>query len=467
MADYSKLASAILDKIGGKDNVETVIHCMTRLRFTLKDMSLAKKDEIEGIPGVLGTMVQSNQFQVIIGEMVPDVYETLCKIGGFAQESAIDENLDTPVKKKKFGFGVIFEVISGCFAPVVSAFAGAGVLKGLLILLTSYGLMSNESGLYLILNTAGDAVFYFLPFILAYTSARKFKTNEVLALIIAGIYMYPAIIDGAGTQASLFGYKFYLVKYASTVLPIIVSVWIMSYVFKWLSKVVPSYLRVVIVPLVTLAVMAPLSLVIIGPIGYNIGIYVGQFFKWIFTVAPVVGGFIDGSTRPLLVFTGTHMMISPVSINNIEVLGYDMLGPAHCAATYAGAGMCLGVFLKAKNANNKSSSFSALISGMVGITEPAIYGVAFRFKKPLIAMMIGGGIGGAITSLLGGKAIGFAMPSLLSLPAYTGSIPAVLTGITISFVLTAILTYILGFDENIEKDQKAIEAEKKNVTFGK
>lgn len=207
MADYSKLASTVLEKVGGKENVENVVHCLTRLRFTLKDLSLAKKDEIEEIPGVLGTMVQSNQFQVIIGETVPDVYEVLCKIGGFMQEEAIDENLDGATQKKKFGIGPIFEVISGCFAPVVAAFAGAGVLKGLLILLTSYGLMSNESGLYLILNAAGDSVFYFLPFVLAFTSAKKMKTNEVLAIAIAGIYMYPTILEGAGTQANLFRIK--------------------------------------------------------------------------------------------------------------------------------------------------------------------------------------------------------------------------------------------------------------------
>lgn len=226
-------------------------------------------------------------------------------------------------------------------------------------------------------------------------------------------------------------------------------------------------MRVVVVPLGTLVVMAPLSLVVIGPIGYNVSIYVGEFFKWLFEVAPVVGGFVDGFTRPLVVFTGTHMMLQPVMINNIEVLGYDMLGPVHCAATYAAAGMCLGAFLKARNTNNKSSSFSALISGLIGITEPALYGVAFRFKKPLIAVMIGGGVGGAVTALLGGKAISFAMPSLVSLPAYTGTIPEVMIGLVVAFVLTAVLTYVLGFDEKIEKDQRAIEAEKKNVTFGK
>lgn len=450
MTDNKKLASDILEKVGGKENIEFLVHCMTRLRFNLKDQSIAKQSGIEEIPGVLGTMIQNGQFQVIIGETVPDVYEELCKIAGIAQEEVIDENLDDNMGKKKFGFGVIFEVISGVFAPVVTAFAGAGVFKGLLTLFTNYGWMANDTGLYLVLNAAADSVFYFLPFILAYTSAKKFKTNEVMALIIAGIYMYPTVLAGAGTQVSFLGINFYLVKYASSVLPIIISVWLMSYVYRWITKVTPSVLRVVVVPIVTLLVMAPLSLIMIGPIGYNVGIYLGQFFKWLFEVAPWLGGLVAGATRPLVVFVGAHMMMTPVLINNIETLGFDMIGPVFCVATMATAGMCFGAFLKAKKENNKTAIFSSFISAFIGITEPALYGVAFRFKKPLLALMIGGGVSGAFVAMMEAKAISFAMPSIISLPVYSGSIPTLLIGLLISFVLTAILTYVFGFEENKE-----------------
>ncbi len=231
MADNKKKASAILEKVGGKENIEFLVHCMTRLRFNLKDQSVAKQAEIEAIPGVLGTMIQNGQFQIIIGETVPDVYQEICKLAGIEQEEAITENLDAETKKK-FSFGLLFEVISGVFAPVVTAFAGAGVMKGFLTLFANYGWMSTDTGLYLILNAAADSVFYFLPFILAYTSAKKFKTNEVMAMILAGVYMYPTVLAGAGTQASLFGLNFYLVKYSSSVLPIIISVWIMSYLHR-------------------------------------------------------------------------------------------------------------------------------------------------------------------------------------------------------------------------------------------
>ena len=464
MIDNKKLASEIIEKIGGKENIEYLVHCMTRLRFNFKDPSIVNQNEIEQINGVLGTMIQNGQFQIIIGETVPDVYEEICKIAGLAKEDAIDEKLDDLKKEKhKFSLGVIFEVISGVFAPVVTAFAGAGVLKGLLTLFTNYGWMGTDTGIYLILNAASDSVFYFLPFILAYTSAKKFKTNEVMALIVAGIYMYPTVINGAGTQISFFGYNFYLVKYSSSVLPIIISVWLMSYVYRWITSHTPGFLRVVVVPIVTLLVIAPISLVVVGPIGYNVGIYVGEFFKWLFSVAPWLGGLVDGATRPLVVFTGTHMMLTPVMLNNIEVLGYDMLGPVRCVATMAAAGMCIGVFLKAKKANNKTAILSSFISGFIGITEPALYGVAFRFKKPLIALMIGGGVSGAFVAMMGAKAISFAMPSIISLPVYMGSIPTMIIGLIISFVLTAVLAYIFGIDENIEKDAKAIEAEKKNI----
>ena len=450
MADNKKLATAILEKVGGKENIEFLVHCMTRLRFNFKDKGLVDQKEIEEIPGVLGTMIQNGQFQIIIGETVPDVYEEICKLAGIAQEKAIDENLDVEQSKKKFGFGTIFEVFSGVFAPVVTAFAGAGVLKGLLTLCTNYGWMATDTGVYLILNAAADSVFYFLPFILAYTSAKKFKTNEVMALIIAGIYMYPSILNNAGTQASLFGFNFYLVKYSASVLPIIISVWLMSYVYRWLSKNSPAFLRVVLVPVGTLLVLAPLSLIVIGPIGYNIGIYLGQFFKWLFESAPWLGGLIAGLTRPLVVFVGAHMMITPVLINNIETLGYDMIGPVFCVATMATAGMCFGAFLRAKKENNKTAIFSSFVSAFIGITEPALYGVAFRFKKPLIALMIGGGISGAFVAMFGAKAISFAMPSIISLPVYAGSISTMLIGLLIAFILTAVLTYFLGFDENKE-----------------
>ena len=323
--------------------------------------------------------------------------------------------------------------------------------------------MSNETGLYLVLNAIGDSVFYFLPFIIAYTAAKKFKTNEVLALVLAGLYMYPSILNNAGNSISVLGFPVTCVKYSSTVLPILCSVWIMSYIYRWMQKHTVEYLRVVVVPIVTLVVTGLLSICVIGPIGYNLGVYLGYAFKWLFDTAPWLGGLIDGGTRPLVIFTGMHMTLSTIMINNVNTLGYDMLGPVHAVATMASAGMCFGAFLRARKDSNKSTCFSAFISAFIGITEPSLYGVAMRFKRPLIALCIGGGVSGAFVAAMGAKAISFAMPSIVSLPVYSGSIPTMLIGFVISFVLTAVLTYMLGFDEGIEKDERAIQAEKKAV----
>ena len=461
---YKELAAKILKLIGGKENISFFTHCVTRLRFNLKDQSLAKEEEIGRLEGVLGTKIQNGQFQVIIGNKVNEVYAAFCEISGLEKQEGIDENLDkVTAEKKKFSLGMLLEVISGCFAPVIPAFAGAGVLKGILTLVTTYGWMSGESGLYVMLNAASDAVFYFLPFILAFTSAKKFKVNEVLALVIAGIYMYPSILNNAGSTINVLGIDVSLIKYASTALPVLISVWVMGYIHRWLEKHIPSCLRVVLVSAILLLIMAPLNLIVIGPLGNNIAVLIGKAFQWLFDKAPVVGGFVDGFTRPLLVFTSTHVTLGPIMINNIQTLGYDMLSPVHCVQAMAAAGMCFGAFLKAKKEDNKAANFSAFISAFIGITEPALYGVAFRFKKPLLALMIGGGVAGGFVAALGAKAISFAMPALISLPIYVGSIPTVLAGLVIAFVLTAVLTYVLGFDENIEKDQKAIDAEKKNV----
>ena len=460
--DYGALAAAIIQAVGGKENINSCVHCVTRLRFTLKDNKKAQSTEqIGSIPGTVGCVYQGGQLQVIIGQTVADVYDEVCKQAALEVQTAIDENLDEG--KKKFSVQTLFDVISSVFVPVIPAFAGAGIIKGLLTLLTNYGLMSNETGLYLVLNAIGDSVFYFLPFIIAYTAAKKFKTSEVLALVLAGLYMYPSILGNAGQTISVLGIPVTCVKYSGTVLPILCSVWIMSYIHKWMQKHTVEYLRVVVVPIVTLIVTGLLSICIIGPIGYNLGIYLGNAFKWLFDVAPWLGGLIDGGTRPLGIFTGMHMTLSTIMINNINTLGYDMLGPVHAVATMASAGMCFGAFLRARKDSNKSACFSAFISAFIGITEPSLYGVAIRFKRSLIALCIGGGVSGAFVAAMGAKAISFAMPSIISLPVYSGSIPTMLIGFVISFVLTAALTYVLGFDEGIEKDERAKQAEKKAV----
>jgi len=443
-----ELAQQILTLIGGRENISFSTHCITRLRFNLKNHALVKKEELKGLKGVLGLVEQNGQLQIIIGETVPEVYEELCNLAGLEKQKAVEENADdVKAGSKKFNPGAIFEVFSACFAPIVAVLAGAGILKGFMTLCMNYGLISADTGLYMVFNAAADATFYFLPFLLAFTCAKKFKTSEVMAMVLAGIYMYPAIIENAGNQMSFLGVQFYLVKYASSVLPIMISVWIMSYLYKWLQNHVLKSLRVVLVPIGVLLVMAPLDLVIIGPIGYNLGNILGGVIKAFFDFSPIAGGLFYGAARQLLVFTGTHMALAPMIISNIDTFGYDVLGPVSLMSTYAVAGTCFGVFLKEKNSDNKATAFSTFVSAFIGVTEPALYGMIFRFKKLLIPVCAGGAIAGAFVAVMGAKVNSFTMASLLSLPAYAGSIATVLIGIAISFTISAVLAYMFGMDE--------------------
>ncbi|MCL2608808.1 MAG: PTS transporter subunit EIIC [Treponema sp.] len=468
MVNHKEMAASVLAAIGGSENIGSLVHCITRLRFKLKSANkCAPMDDIKKIAGVLGCVTQAGQLQVIIGQEVADVYAEVCAQAGIEKRAGIEENLDdAPNPKRKFG-AAIFDVFSSVFAPIVPAFAGAGIIKGTITLLSMYGSLNDYPGLLLLLNAIGDSVFYFLPFLVAWSAAKKFKTNEIMALAVAGIYVYPSIISAAGTTISIFGLDVTIVRYANTVLPILISVWLLSYLYAWIYKHCISYLRVVVVPIVTLLVAGFGSIIVIGPIGFIIGRYLGIGFEWLFGTAPWLGGIVAGTIRPFMVFAGMHMAMSPILLNNIATLGYDMIAPVYAAATMSTAGMCFGIFLRAKDKANRSAAFSAFISAFIGITEPALYGVAFRFKRPLIALCIGGGISGGFVAIFGGRALSFAMPSIVSLPVYAGTITTMLIGFAIAFVLTTALAYIIAFDESIEKDSKAVEAEKKAVKFGK
>lgn len=465
MKDYNKIAKEVVDNIGGKENISYLVHCITRLRFNLKDKSLINKEALENVNGVLGTMEQNGQFQVIIGEDVADVFKEIQRqtnMGSY-DENQTEETVEISTNKGKFSIGSIFDYLSGSFAPVVPAFAGAGILKGIIILLTNYNLLSTESGLYVLLQAASDATFYFLPFLLAYTASKKLKSNTMMSMLVAGLYLYPSIINNAGQTLSVLGINMPLLKYSATVLPILLSVWILSKIYPFIEKHVVSYLRVVLVPVIVLIIMTPISLMVFGPIGYYCGTALGALFEWLFANAPWLGGLVDGATRPFVILTGMHSVMGTIMLNNVETLGYDMLGPVHAVAAMAAAGMCFGVFLKAKKESDKAAFFSAFISAFIGITEPALYGVAFRFKRPLYALMIGGGVSGALVATLDARALSFAMPSIISLPVYAGSIPTMMIGFVVAFALTATLTYVFGFDEKIEKNQRAIEAENKGI----
>lgn len=442
MADNKRIAAEVLAAVGGKDNVAFVTHCITRLRFNLKDQGIPDDDKVRAVKGVIGVQEVGGQYQVIIGQNVDEVYRELCELSGYKPEAAIDENLDETAEKK-FSINTIFEVLSACVVPVIPALCGSGIIKGILLLLSLYAGIDTSTGVYIVLNAVSDAPFYFLPFLVAYGAAKRFNTSIILAMAVAGVYLHPTIAALAGKSISLMGLPINIVGYSSTIFPIVISVLVMSYLNRWVEKVIPSSLRFVFAPTITLIVMAVLSLAIIGPLGYNIGTYLGSAVSFLFNLSPVLGGLILGMVRPFVILTGMQSVFTPIIINNIAVFGYDFLSPVHCVNTMACAGVCIGAYLCSKDKEDKESFMSFFISSFIGVSEPALYGLIFRFRTMLTALVISGGISGAVTAGLGAhNASG--IPMWTAFAAYGDTVGALVIGLIVALVVGVIAARMLG-----------------------
>lgn len=447
-------ASQIIEAVGGKDNVREVFHCVTRLRFYLNDLSKADEERLKKTNGVLGVVNTTEQLQIIIGNEV----DTVCNAVQ-AQLSPIDAKakLDADVAKnkeemKKFRIGGIFETISAIILPVIPAMAGTGILKGVVTIMTSYLGFATDDVLVQVLTMAADSVFYFLPFFLAWSSAKRFKTDIAMALVIAGILLYPTMTAGqsAGSDPMyLFGVlPIPFAKYSASSIPIILSVWVMSYVYKYVDKFIPKMLRLVFAPLVTVLIMAPVALVVTGPIANYLAQAIATLFTWLFTVSPLIAGAVIGATRSLLVFTGMHLSLGAVCLNNISVLGYDYILPVNTMGTMAIVGCCLGVWICAKKSENKEIGMSTFVSSFLGITEPGIYGVLMTFRTALIADIIAGGIAGAFVATIGCHAYAYVNSCILSLPVFVDeNFVFMCIGMALATALGCGLTIFFGLDE--------------------
>lgn len=447
---YDELVDSIMELVGSKENVRFFTHCITRLRFNVKDKGAVDVKKIEALPGVIGAQWSGDQLQIIIGQDVSTVYDLICKKYGFTQEKAVEENLDGQPKKKKFSINTLFDTLSACVVPVLPALCGSGILKGVLLMLRLMGGIATDSALYIMLNAVSDAPFYFLPFLVAYGAAKKFNTSIILSMVVAGVYLHPSITALSGSSLNLLGWNINIVSYSSTIFPIIISIWVMSYLHRWLEAKIPAVLRFVFAPTITLLVMTVLSLGIIGPLGYNIGYYVGKAVSVVFDVSPIIGGFILGAIRPVVILTGMQTAFTPIIANNLATLGYDMLSPVHTTAAMAAAGVCLGAFLRAKKQEDRENYFSFFVSGFIGVTEPALYGLVFRFKNQLIALMASGAISGAVVSALGAKNAS-GIPMWIAFAAYGETIPALFIGLAVALVTGIAFSYVLGFGEELKR----------------
>ena len=456
--------NSIIKDVGGVDNIQRMTHCMTRLRFNLADDKKADLDAISKINGVLNTQFQNSQLQIVIGPAVADWYDEISNLTGIGQE----ESQETDVKEKKGFFSKLLEIFSNVFLPVIPAIAGAGMMKAILGLLSSFSLISQKSDSYIILNLMADATFYFLPFLLAISAAKLFKTNAILSAVLAGALLYPSLINNVGKISNyhFLGLPIPVINYSASVLPIILSVWIMSYLYRFVDKHMPDMLKVIFVPTVVLIIMIPIELIAIGPLGNYLGSILSAASMKLFSFSGALAGAILGGLRPLLVMTGMHQALTPIVFQNFASKGYDVLMPTMLVSTFAQATGVLTMAFKTRSKKEKSVIYASGISAILGITEPALYGVIVKYKRVLLSVCIGGGLGAAYVSAMGYHLGSFTPSNILSLAVYAlmPKFIHVIIGLGIAIVSTALLVLVLQPKVGVEDEKPIIDVSKENTT---
>ena len=446
--DYSSLAKQLISEVGGKENIRNVTHCMTRLRFVLKDDKVPNTKNVKQIPGVLGVTISGGQYQVIIGTEVSKAYDKVCEILGIQEQQTPEEIIDD--NEKAGLFNRFFKLISGIIFPVMGVMAAVGIMKGLLAGLTSFNLLSTENGTYQILYAFADGFFYFLPIILGFSAAVKFKSNPYIGATIGAALVYPNIVTlyNEGTNITFMKIPVVLTSYGNSVFPIIAAVALTAYVERRVKKVVPSSVQLFLTPFITLSITVPLTFLVIGPIMTYISDILASSTQAIYGFSPIITGIILGAFWQLVVIFGLHYAFIPILINNIATMGEDPINAILNVTVFALAGAAIGFALKQKDKVKRSLGFSTGLTGLFGVTEPIIYGIALPYKKPFIAAFIGGGIAGGITAAMNAKMFGFGGNALFAAPLFINpegidvSFTAYLIASTIAFFVPLLLTYL-------------------------
>lgn len=450
---YEALANRVLDLIGGKENISFFTHCVTRLRFNVKDKGIVKLEEIEKIEGVLGCQWSGEQLQIIIGQAVGDAYNLICEKTGLAQQDAVQENLDGG--KKKFNITAVFDAIAGCITPLIPCLIGAGFIKIIALLVEMAGLVSVDSPTYLVLSFVGDAGFYFLPVFVGATAAKKFGANMSLGMLIGAMFIHPNFIAAvtAGSPLDIVGLPIYATSYTSTIFPTLITVWVMAPIEKFFAKISPDAVRSITEPLLTLLVMIPLALCVLGPIGAFLGTYISEAIIWLYNSTGFLGVAVFAGLCPLLVMTGMHSSLMPYLMNSLATLGWEPIVLTGMVISNLGqAAASAGVAVKSKKVNIKSMAGGCAITAFLGgVTEPAMYGVNLKYKTPLYASMIGSFVGGCVAGF--GKAVAYAITGsagIFGLPVYMpGGVSNVIwmvAGIVVGMITTFVLTLIMYKD---------------------
>lgn len=478
--DYSQLANSILENVGGSANVASVTHCMTRLRFNLKDMSVAKDDTIKGLSSVLGVVRSGGQYQVIIGQTVNEVYDAVVSAGNLTTAAPVNENLDDKPKEKmtwKSVGNTILNKVAGSLTPLIPMLVAASMFK-MLAAVTGPSMLnwfSVNSDTYKLFTFVGDAGFYFFPIIIGYTSAKQFNTNRILAMFLGAILIDPNLINivTAGKAFHVFGINMSLVNYSSTLVPIMLSVWVMSYIERFFNKHIVASLRTILSPTLTITVMLPLALCVLGPLGGFIGDGICKgilAFGNMGGIWAILGVAIIGALWEFLVLTGMHLvMISAMTLLFAQGGHDNFVTLGAVAASMAVAGMCLGASFRLKGEERSLALGYTVASIIGGVTEPGLYGVAIRYRRPFVGMMIGGFCGGLYAGIA--HCVGYVMvpvANFLALSTYIGGNSAnIINGIisgAVAFIVAAIATALLGIESKSKVKTEEAETTHSDVS---
>jgi len=467
MGKYDKLIQGTIENIGGMNNIQVVNHCATRLRLTLKEPSLVNEAKLKSISGIMGVVKRDKEIQLIIGTDVGNVYSEFINFGNFTEGGKIDETLDPPKEqveivqsnveknKAKNILGTIVDFISGTFVPVLPILVAAGLVSAVLNIAVTYFGLPAEGGTYVVLTAINNAGFYFLPIFLGYSAARKLGINPMMGAYLGAILVHSSIDNAEGL--SFLGLTIPQVSYNTTVIPIILGVLFMYVVSKGVDKITPKEIKFFAHPLITILIVTPITLLFLGPLGNFLGGYIADGLNFINLKLGWLSVGLIGALTPLLVMTGTNQALFPLVFAALAENGYDaFVMPGMLAANVAVGAAALAVYFKVKDKDDKALSLSAGITGVMGITEPAIFGVLLRFKLPLIGAIVGGGVGGLIAGIVQLKQYAIVSPGFAALPTFIPTDGSGLTSnfwfsilvLVISVVVAFVVTYLLGIKED-------------------
>ena len=462
-ADYTQLAKEVVAAVGGKENIVNVTNCMTRLRFVLKDDSIPDKDKVAGIKGVKGVMNQGGQYQVIIGTHVSEVVKDVRREAQISGEGSINKE-DMKLIKKDSLWNRFFKTISGCIMPMLGPMIAGGIIKGILVILVTAGILTKTDGTYLVLYAAGDAILYFMPVIVGFTCGKVFDCNPYVTAVIGAAFLYPDLVSAVSAEGGITFLKIPVAaaSYTNTFLPIVLAGFVASKLEKLAKKFIPSMLQLMLVPTFVLAVTVPLSWIVIGPVMNTVSSWLSKGVFGIFGMSPLIGGALLGAFWQLVVLLGLHAAFIPILMNNLFSQGYDPVNAVLGLTVWALASVTLGYALKNKDPEKRGIGFGSLASALCGVTEPAIYSIALPNFKLFVCAWIGGGISGGILGALGGKMYTMAGDGLFRIPAMINpegldiSFYGFIICALISFAVSAVLAFIMA-DSGVEEAEQVAE----------